>query len=419
MRESPEDVLLGICLCDQEAFTASVDAGLRGAHFEDRGNRKIFECLLECETKSEKFDWDVLAGRNPDLEPKIRALVADPHFGQNPVAHSIAIQNAAHLRLVKDELALAHKVALNANPYESLDELARSLKKVSDLAYGSAGENLGGKTSFDLAVKYMDEIDDRITDFRRGTTKRITTGIKSIDQALNGGWRKKAMYVVAAGSGIGKTSFAINAMLAAARSGKRCLYFTVEMDSLELMDKINANESRIDFRNIDRGDLQDHEITAIKNATERVAKYHIKIDDEFNGDFGRLKLSISKNMRVFKPEIIFIDYIGQISIEGWKGDAKTQMLSRISHETKQMAMKYGVTIVALAQINREGDQSVTGPELWHLKDCGSFAHDCSTAVLIHSDEKEKRTVIKLRKTRHTQACDLVVKRELQYSRFGD
>lgn len=419
MRENPEDVLLGICLCDQDAFTASVDAGLRSCHFADTVNRKLFDCLLECEAKSEKIDWDVLAARNPDLEPRIRMLIDDPHLGQNPIAHAIAIQNEAHLRLVKDELFAAHKVALDSNPYHPLDELARYLKRVGDLVYGSAGENLGGKTSFDLAVRYLSEVDDRIMDFRKGTSKRITTGIRSLDQAMNGGWRKKAMYVVAAGSGIGKTSFAINSMLAAARSGKRCLYYTVEMDGLELMDKMNANEARVDFRSIDRGDLQDHEITAIKAATERVGKYHIKIDDEFNGDFGRLKLSVSKNMRVFKPEIIFIDYIGQLAMEGWKGEAKTQMLSRISHETKQMAMKHDVPIVALAQINREGDQSTTGPELWHLKDCGSFAHDCSMAVLIHSDEKEKRTVLKLRKTRHTQACDLIVRRELQFSRFGD
>jgi circadian clock protein KaiC len=68
------------------------------------------------------------------------------------------------------------------------------------------------------------------------TLARLTTGIPALDAALNGGLPVESVSVIAGEPGAGKTVLAMQAMFAAARAGKRCLYFTTLSEpSLKLM----------------------------------------------------------------------------------------------------------------------------------------------------------------------------------------
>jgi len=67
----------------------------------------------------------------------------------------------------------------------------------------------------------------------KGIAPGITTGLNDLD-AITGGWRKGNFVVLAAGPGIGKTSFALHFALTAAKAGYWVNFFSLEMHRTDL-----------------------------------------------------------------------------------------------------------------------------------------------------------------------------------------
>jgi circadian clock protein KaiC len=66
--------------------------------------------------------------------------------------------------------------------------------------------------------------------------ERLSTGDEKLDAAMDGGFPVQSVSVIAGEPGSGKTVLAIQMMFAAARAGKKCLYFTTLSEpSLKLM----------------------------------------------------------------------------------------------------------------------------------------------------------------------------------------
>ncbi len=64
----------------------------------------------------------------------------------------------------------------------------------------------------------------------------LSTGVAALDECIEGGFPVQSVSVIAGEPGTGKTVLALQTMLAAARQGKKCLYFTTLSEpSLKLM----------------------------------------------------------------------------------------------------------------------------------------------------------------------------------------
>src|SRR5579862_2954276 len=64
--------------------------------------------------------------------------------------------------------------------------------------------------------------------------RRLKTGIPGLDQILCGGLVADRLYLVDGDPGAGKTTFALQYLLAGARAGERCLYVTLSETKEEL-----------------------------------------------------------------------------------------------------------------------------------------------------------------------------------------
>lgn len=423
---------LGLCLQSRDAVSECLALGLEPKHFADPQHQLIFGAILEQEAKTGHIDPVTIGLKQPAIQRTVCDIMVDAPISQNARPHAEAVIVASWLRNLQPLLANAAKEAAAANPYEAIDKLREQLERISSEAIGPQHQQIGGRDIATIAMEQMQRIENEVIDVQLGKTLRTTTGIASLDRAMNGGWRPGSMYILGARTGIGKTTFALNALLAAAKQGRRSLYFTVEMLDGELFEKLVSNDGGVSGTKLDRRELSSSELDQLHKAAASVGAHQIVIDDKWSGRFDRLRLSVAKNMRKLKPDVVWVDYIQQATIPGYRGEARAQMLAEVSHGIKQMALRHRIAIVCLAQINRDGAKDDAGPELHHLKDCGAFEQDCDAALILHHQPAETRhdgkksiqtpekTLIKIRKQRRGGTiCDIEVGRNMDLSRFFD
>ena len=62
--------------------------------------------------------------------------------------------------------------------------------------------------------------------------------------------------------------------------------------------------------------------------------------------------------------------------------SKAEGIASISHKIKQMALDLNVSVILLAQVNREGAKRETGLSLYDLKDSGDIENDADVVMLM-------------------------------------
>ena len=220
------------------------------------------------------------------------------------------------------------------------------------------------------------------------------------DDSLKLGWPELDRYgvfgrqrvcVVAGRPGCGKTDFSLN--LASRLSKKyKVYYLTLEETAEALMDRILSKVARIDSGKITNKNLDPHERQIIDNAAARLRQHHnMMLDADSNLTIDGLEAKLIQH----KPDIAFIDHIGLLSPTDPR-QTEYQRISEITRRLKVAAMKMGIVIVELCQINRSGVKGNEGRfcNLEDLRGSGTIEQDANSAIFVENrrteDSKELR-----------------------------
>ena len=106
----------------------------------------------------------------------------------------------------------------------------------------------------------------------------VKTGFNDIDGAL-GSICPGELVNVCGFSGVGKTGFALNVAVNAAKAGARVLVFTPAADASETMARIISSEARVPMTQLRRGLLDEGSWCSITDASNRISKLDISIYD--------------------------------------------------------------------------------------------------------------------------------------------
>jgi RecA/RadA recombinase len=211
---------------------------------------------------------------------------------------------------------------------------------------------------------FSEEMEDRLYESLHDNLNAISTGVKSVDDLIDGGFHEKTTTLFLAQVNLGKTAImvacAVNAML----HNKNVLYVTLEISENKISHRVLSNvldADRDSLRLLTRPAFK----TMIGTARARVKqKFIIK---EYptktlssNGIRNLLKeLKVKQN---FVPDIIFVDYISLLlpNVVRKEDNSYTEM-KRISEELRGVAVEAEVPIVTAEQIGRDGfDSAVIG-----------------------------------------------------------
>lgn len=249
---------------------------------------------------------------------------------------------------------------------------------------------------------------DAISTTQADTTARefdavLETALAQLDEpdtSLKLGWPELDRYgvfhrgrtcVVAGRPGCGKTDFSIN--LASRLSKKyRVYYLTLEETAEALMDRILSKVSRIDSGKLTNKNLTPREREIIDNTAGILRRHHnMMLDADSNLTIDGLEAKLIQH----KPDIAFIDHIGLLSPADPR-QTEYQRISEITRRLKVAAMKMGIVIVELCQINRAGVKGNEGRfcNLEDLRGSGTIEQDANSAIFVENrkpeDSKELR-----------------------------
>ena len=193
---------------------------------------------------------------------------------------------------------------------EGADEADRLLdyaeQKIYDIRKGK--ESNGPKRLSDVIINDVYDRLGKITGEDKEQYMAIPTGFGMLDKYIVG-LNKSDFILIGARPGMGKTSFALNLAQNVVNTGKKCLFFSLEMTKEQLAERILSANAGVPSNKLRSGELTADEWTRLGNAAGKLESLELWLDDTSAITVPEIK---SKTKRMKDVEIIFIDYLGLI-----------------------------------------------------------------------------------------------------------
>jgi replicative DNA helicase len=384
-----EMALIGSVLVDREML-AAVGEIVAASDFYAHVHETIFAVLLHLYERGEPLDKISVAE-----ELRQRGLLERVGGLSYISALMDTVQTAASARyyatIVREKSVLRSLIHAGTEitqlGYEGEEDVPGALDRSEQLVY-KIGERRG-VTEFMPVSRLMKGVFDRI-DQRyqmRGDRTGLTAGFRDVD-AMTTGFQPGNFVIIAGRPGMGKTSFALNMAVAAAREeGGPIAFFSLEMSNSELIERLICSEARISMNDMRRGNIKAHQWEEISSAMGTINDLPIYLDD-----MGALTVAdVRSRCRRLKSTIglaaIFIDYLQLVrpSVMA-RGANRNEELSEICRSLKITAKDLDVPIIALAQLNRGVEiRSEKRPMLADLRDSGSLEQEADFVAFLYRD----------------------------------
>jgi replicative DNA helicase len=226
----------------------------------------------------------------------------------------------------------------------------------------------------------------------------VTTGIPSLD-ALGCGHRAGELTLLAGRPSHGKTAFALHMARAAALSGVRVWFASLEMTREALSMRWLASDSGVSFSALRSSTLAKAQYKQISDSLARLTDLPITIDDHAGIGLSDLRRAV-----VGTKSLLFVDYLQLVTPpRASKNTSRVHEVGAISRGLKAIAHDCKVPVVALCQLNRQAELQ-QHPSLSQLRDSGELEQDADRVFLISrpclNDEQELPDRCLLRVAKH-------------------
>ena len=233
-------------------------------------------------------------------------------------------------------------------------------------------------------------IKDTLDGIKNKTTKLIKTGYKNVDK-FAGGLTRGEITIIGGRPGHGKTTVMINMLANVLDDGKRAIFFSRELPNSELLKKIICLESQqLSYGMVRKNVFTE---TDLKIVNQTIS--HIK--EKYSNDkflmFDNLKdFSLSSGeVKKFKPDIIFDDYIQLIACNG-KEEQRRLQIEKLVNDYKWLAKETNCVVVLASQLNRFIERANTRgkgftPQLSDLAESGAIEQVAENVFFSYYDYK--------------------------------
>ncbi len=213
----------------------------------------------------------------------------------------------------------------------------------------------------------------------------LSTGYAHLDQ-LTSGFQKGDLIIIAGRPSMGKTSFALNLAIHAAQAHHKVAFFSLEMSSFQLIQRILAILTGIELTTIRTGQLSKRHWAIIGETVSQLAQMNMYIDDSAGLKIHDIK-SLSRTLQQQDGlDIIFVDYL-QLLRSGRRYESRQQEVTYISQQLKELAKELDVPVVALSQLSRNPDRREDSrPQLSDLRESGAIEQDADVVMFIYREE---------------------------------
>ena len=389
-----EKAVLGALMIDNESLSDAIDS-LQAEYFYAPKHQKIFEAIVNLFNNTQPVDILTVSEELKRMEmfKEIGGLAYISELTNNVSSSS---NTEFHARIIAEKFI--KRSLINISRKISNDAFDDSVD-IFDLL-NDAEANLFTVTEGTLRKSY-----DKMSSLIKGALENIETlrnkedglsgvpsGFTNVDRVTSG-WQKSDLVIVAARPGMGKTAFALTmARNIAVDHNTPIGFFSLEMSSEQLVNRLIASEAELGASKLRKGDLADHEMVQLHEKIKHLSEAPIFIDDTPALSIFELRAKARRLVKNHGVGIIMIDYL-QLMTAGGTGGNREQEISTISRSLKGIAKELKIPVIALSQVNR-GVESRTGvgskrPMLSDLRESGAIEQDADIVTFIYRPEYYK------------------------------
>jgi replicative DNA helicase len=265
-----------------------------------------------------------------------------------------------------------------------IDEVLQSAEKgVFDITH--EGVKKGAEPISAIVVKSLKRMEDA-SKSANGLTG-VPCGFTTLDR-ITGGWQDTDLVILAARPSQGKTALGLNIAKGASEMGRPVAFFSLEMSSTQLVNRLLASDSEINGEHILRGTLSPAQWPSLMASAENISDLPLFIDDTSSINILELKSKCRKLKMERGIKLIVVDYLQLMTGERQKGDSRDREIGTISAGLKAIAKELEVPVIALSQLSRANEQrgGSKKPMLSDLRESGNIEQDADIVMFIHRPE---------------------------------
>lgn len=393
-----ETALIGAAMDSGIAAQAALNI-VQPEHFQEQVHQQIWATVQELIAEGRPANpitvcaamGNLQLAENLSLSVYLARCAADTHC---PVAHvpdfARQVREFWSLREVAQVSMEARQFALSpgARGKPLISDLIQSLDQTRAVLESRTvqGRMIGDTT---LAVV------DRMSRKMQGEVIEacVSTGLKSLDSKLGGGFQAGQLIVIGGRPGMGKSLTGASIARQAAKAGHPGAFFSLEMPGEQISARFITDEAfsgahSIAANQVLMGHLHDHQAQRIVEAQRAFRDLPLAIDDSSSltvGEIGARTRSLRNRFSRDGKELEFIviDYLKFIKAsERYRGQRHYEV-GEISAGLKTLAKDLGIAVVLLVQLNREVEKRPDKrPELADLRESGDLEADADVVLLL-------------------------------------
>ena len=389
-----EEVVLGALMLEKNALNSVVEF-LKPEHFYSEQYKEIYTAIVDLFKATEPVDMRTVVNqlrKTGKIELVggayvIAELTAKVSSAANIEYHARVIMEMA---IKRNLIEVASKIQSDAyedttDVFELLDRTEQSVFEISDSNLRKNYDNMRN-----LMAQAIQEL-QMLKEHKDGLTG-VPSGFTELDR-MTSGWQRSDLVIIAARPGMGKTAFVVSALRNAAVDFKiPVALFSLEMASIQLVNRMISAEAELESEKIKKGNLAEHEWAQLVHKTSRLSSAPIFIDDTPGLSILELRAKCRRLKAEHGVQIVVIDYLQLM--RGDQGGNREQEIASISRSLKGIAKELSVPVLALSQLSRGvetrgGDKK---PQLSDLRESGSIEQDADIVMFLYRPEYYKITV---------------------------
>jgi replicative DNA helicase len=387
-----EKMVLGALMVDKDAFSV-VSEILHPETFYEPRSQKIYKAIQTLSLNEDPVDIMTV------VEELKREGTLDDIGGAGYILElSERVASSAHIEYHAKILAqkyLARQLISFASVIETkafdetvdVDELMQEAEgSLFELSQKNMRQDY---TQIDPVVKQAVEILQKAAANKGGLTG-IPTGYAKLDDYTSG-WQRSDLVIIAGRPAMGKTSFALSlAKNIAVDYDTPIAFFSLEMNNVQLVNRLISNVCEIEGKKILNGQLDDEEWKRLDKNVRKLQAAPIYIDDTPGMSIFELRTKARRLVREKGVQVIMIDYLQLMNANGARFGSRQEEVSTISRSLKGLAKELDIPVLALSQLNRtvEGREGIDGkrPQLSDLRESGAIEQDADMVLFVHRPE---------------------------------
>ena len=386
-----EEAVLGALMIDNDALSNAIEL-LKPESFYKYQHQKIFSAIEDLFNSAKKVDILTIV---EELKKKGELKkIGGPSFITKLTERIASAANIeTHARIIaqkfiqRELIRISNQTIKDAYDDKSdvFDLLNAAEKGLYEISEGNIRKNYDKMSTLILqALNQIEEIKNK-----EDGLSGVPSGFSELDRVTSG-WQKSDLVILAARPGMGKTAFVLSmARNTAVKFNIPVAVFSLEMSSVQLVNRLIASESGIPTQKLRKGNLEDHEWIQLNQQITQLSEAPLFIDDTPALTIFELRAKCRRLVKNHGVQLVVIDYL-QLMHAGNsnKSGNREQEISTISRSLKSIAKELNVPIVALSQLSRAvetrgGDKR---PMLSDLRESGAIEQDADIVCFIYRPE---------------------------------